>query len=261
MSLSIIGLQDGPQGPWEAYLLAWEREQLRLCVSDIFGYHALQLGLPQLDALQANRMPHRWLADQQIPLAPIERSPVVLTDFAALPFASSSIDLVVLPHTLEFSANPHATLREVERILVPEGRVVVCGRNPVSLWGWQQRRRRPLLRANHTEAASPELGAAIAYGRLRDWLQLLSFEVESVEFGCYRPYTPSATWLQRFAWMDTWGPQWGRIFGGAYFVVAVKRVRGMRLLPVPRKAQVARRAAPISVANRTMDFETPEKND
>ena len=40
-------------------------------------------------------------------------------------------------------------LREVERVLVPEGRVVIFGLNPMSLWGLRQRRahlyRRSLL--------------------------------------------------------------------------------------------------------------------
>ncbi|HRM92495.1 MAG TPA: SAM-dependent methyltransferase, partial [Alicycliphilus sp.] len=44
------------------YLLAWEQERYDELVADIFGYHALQLGMPGLQALRANRMPHRWLA-------------------------------------------------------------------------------------------------------------------------------------------------------------------------------------------------------
>jgi ubiquinone/menaquinone biosynthesis C-methylase UbiE len=59
-------------------------------------------------------------------------------DFDALPFDSASLDLVVLPHTLELASDPHQTLREVERVLVPEGRVVIVGFNPASLWGLRQ---------------------------------------------------------------------------------------------------------------------------
>ena len=49
------------------YLLAWEQAQLDRSVADVFGFHALQLGLPELDALRDNRMPHRWLATDQPP--------------------------------------------------------------------------------------------------------------------------------------------------------------------------------------------------
>ena len=62
MNAEIIGLTDWLKTPPGAYLLDWERVRFDEAVSDVFGYHALQLGLPQLDALQANRMPHKWLA-------------------------------------------------------------------------------------------------------------------------------------------------------------------------------------------------------
>ena len=47
---------DTPPG---RYVLAWERAEFDRAVADDFGYHALQMGLPELDALQANRMPHK----------------------------------------------------------------------------------------------------------------------------------------------------------------------------------------------------------
>src|SRR5512133_3276532 len=137
MSDQIIGLHDWLESPTGRYLLAWERAQLDLAVADIFGFHALQLGLPELDALAANRMPHRWLASQT--LTP---GAAFVTDFSALPFPANSLDLVVLPHSLELARDPHTTLREVERVLVPEGRVVICGLNPVSLWCLRQKRAR-----------------------------------------------------------------------------------------------------------------------
>lgn len=131
-------------------------------VADVFGFHALQLGLPEVDALRANRMPHRWLAldaayQGWVPPAdvPVASSPAVggapadalqptegvhlRCDFESLPFPSASLDLVVLPHGLELARDPHDTLREVERVLVPEGRVVIAGFNPASLWGMRQR--------------------------------------------------------------------------------------------------------------------------
>ena len=104
-------------------------------VGNAFGFHALQLGMPELDALATNRMPHRWLATE----SPHPQATFV-THFGALPFPDNSLDLVVLPHTLELTSHPHAALREVERVLVPEGRVVICGLNPLSLWGFRQQR-------------------------------------------------------------------------------------------------------------------------
>jgi SAM-dependent methyltransferase len=174
-----------------------------------------------------------------------------LTDYAALPFPEASLDLVVLPHTLELSHEPHATLREVERVLVPEGRVVLCCFNPASLWGMRQRRAHAYQRLGFGELFLPPVGEFIGYWRMRDWLRLLGFEVESGRFGCYRPSVRSQAWLGRYQWMDRVGHRWWPIFGAAYFIVAVKRVRGMRLLEPGWKGARNLAAAPVPVANRS----------
>ena len=275
MSAEKMGLQDWFQTPPGRYLLAWERAQYESTVADIFGYHALQLGLPELDALSANRMPHRWLAmgaalpesESSSPAAdptsagrPPPRGaqhrlqtvrPALVSDFAALPFPANSLDLVLLPHALELNVDPHATLREVERVLVPEGRVVISGLNPASLWGLRQRRAHLYRRFGVGELFLPEAGDYIGYWRMRDWLRLLGFEVEVGRFGCYRPAVASEKWLLRFEWMDRAGDRWWPILGAVYFLVAVKRVRGMRLVGPAWKAAPGRAGAPVSVANRT----------
>lgn len=255
MSNQIIDLRDWLQTATGRYLLAWEREKVDACVADIFGYHALQLGVPELDGLQANRMPHQWLATDVLRDEEDRSSnrPSILCDFSALPFPAASLDLVLLPHTLEFSADPHATLREVERVLVPEGRVVICGLNPVSLWGLRQRRGHLYRKLGVGSLFLPDAGEFIGHWRLRDWLQLLGFEVEVGEFGCYRPGVDSEKWLQRFEWMDCIGPRWWPIFGAAYFIVAVKRVRGVRLLEPAWKTATVRGRKSVSVVNRTHD--------
>ena len=254
------------------YLLQWETAQFDEAVSDIFGYHALQLGFAELHALRNNRMPHQWLAVTSEQAAPASarvtgagrassRRAALVADAEALPFSAASLDLLVLPHTLELSRDPHAALREAERVLVPEGRVVITGINPNSLWGFRQSRahlyRRVLRRLGKQVKADdsflPGAGQAmgsIGYWRLRDWLQLLGFEVESARFGVYAPSFASQKWLRRFAWMDALGPRWWPIFGATYCVVAVKRVRGMRLLEPARRPRKAVAAAPAAVASK-----------
>lgn len=268
MNSEIIGLTDWLKTPPGAYLLGWERAQFNQAVSDIFGYHALQLGLPELDALQANRMPHRWLALPSVsddPAPPFSRKFAadanasgdarlgragLVTDSGALPFPESSLDLVVLPHTLELSGDSHATLREVERVLVPEGRVVISGFNPTSLWGLRQRRGHFYQRWGYDNLFLPRTGDFIGYWRLRDWLRLLNFEVESARFGCYRPALTSQKWLDRFDWIDSAGERWWPIFGAVYFLVAVKRVRGVHLLEPGWKARKTPASAPVAVAHK-----------
>lgn len=244
--------------PPGSYLLEWEAQQLDQAVADVFGFHALQLGLTQLDTLRANRMPHRWL------VADGERHresphPVALhCHFDTLPFPNQSVDLVVLPHTLELARDPHRTLAEVERVLVPEGRVVILGFNPTSLWGLRQRMGR-LSRTFGSRRALflPNEGEFIGYWRLRDWLRLLSFEIDGGRFGCYRPPLGSQRWLERFGWMEPAGDRWWPVFGAVYFLSAVKRVRGMRLVGLV-KERAKPKAAPAVVANRHRETITIE---
>lgn len=274
MNSQIIGLTDWLKTPPGEYLLAWQRGQFDEAVSDIFGYHALQLGLPALDTLRANRMPHRWLADHELqdvhgqhgmpapdatahdPLSSRPRA-ALLAHSGALPFPAASLDLVVLPHTLELGEDPHATLREVERVLVPEGRVVISGLNPASLWGMRQTRAHFYQRLGLHDLFLPQAGEFIGYWRLRDWLRLLSFEVESGRFGCYRPAMTSQQWLSRFEWMDKAGARWWPIFGAVYFLVAVKKVRGVRLIEPAWKAHKAPASAPAVVASQSRTGRRP----
>ena len=236
--------------PAGQYLLAWEGAQFDRAVADIFGFHALQLGLPELDALQANRMPHRWLACDKAQESGPLCSAALLTDFSALPFAAASLDLVLLPHALELHTDPHATLREVERVLLPEGRVVISGFNPTGLWAMRQRRARWTQTLGFGERFQPDVGHWIGYRRMRDWLRLLSFEVEQHQFGCYRPAMHGQDWLERCAWMDKLGARWWPILGSAYFIVAVKRVRGMRLLEARWKVPSKVATTPASIASQ-----------
>ncbi len=263
----IISFQDWLASPQGRYLLDWENTQFKATVADIFGFHALQLGLPEVQALDANRMQHRWLAsNQNLPQTTAAASTAALvTEFSALPFPAASLDLVVLPHTLEIHANPHAILREVARVLVPEGKVVISGLNPVSLWGLRQRRERVSRRLGWDIASMPVLEESIGYWRLRDWLHLLDFEIQVGQFGCYKPAFSSDKWLQRLDWVDRAGPRWWPIFGAAYFLVAVKRVQGVRLMGSPWKATVNPRAASVPMTNRSheaglLHFEQQDKN-
>ena len=253
MSDPIIGMQKWFETPPGQYLLAWERSEFDQAVGDIFGYHALQLGLPGIDALQANRMPHKWLAvsEPQASESAAPARPAIVTDFSALPFAENSLDLVVLPHSLELNHDPHATLREVARVLVPEGRVVICCLNPASLWGLKQRRAHLYQRFGVGELYLPGAGEFIGYWRLRDWLRLLDFEVESGNFGCWRPAMKSQKWLDRTSWVDAIGERWWPIFGAAYFLVAVKRVRGVKSIGKAWRPSAGIATAPVPLANRT----------
>ncbi len=267
MSRQIIDLQQWFATAPGRYLLEWEQRAFDEAVTDLFGYHALQLGLTDIDALRASRISHRWLlsSDPDVLLSPAPppglasaKRVALIADSAALPFEANSLDLLLLPHTLDLSSDPHGTLREVERVLVPEGRVIISGLNPASLWGMRQRRSRFFQRLGWGQQFLPEAGDAISYRRMRDWMRLLSFEVEASRFGLYRPAFGNPAWLDRFAWLDRAGDRWWPIFGAVYFVTAVKRVRGMTLLPASwRKRPKAVASAPVPVAGKMRQAGAP----
>ena len=262
---AIIGLASWLDTPAGRYLREWEQAQLDHAVADIFGFHALQLGLGAIDGLRANRMPHRWLAlDGEGASAPAAADPgtpeptplAVCCDFDALPFATRSLDLIVLPHALELARDPHRALAEVDRVLRPEGRLVIVGFNPASLWGLRQRaaRLRRWLRPGDTRPLFlPGGGELIGWRRLRDWLRLLSFEIEASRFGGYGWPVNHDGWLKRSGWMDRAGDRWWPVFGALYFLVAVKRVRGMRLIGLVKTNRALPAKAPAVVANRSKD--------
>lgn len=230
--MSIPGIDNWLDSPQGHYVMAWEQARIDVMVADLFGYNALQLGLPKFDLLAQNRIPLRQLAGESGAVD-------VLCDLRELPFSANSIDLVVMPHILEFHDDPHQILREVERVLIPDGQLLITGFNPHSLWGL--RRRLP-----NRPDAFPMNGDYISVLRLRDWLQLLSFEVDRGNFGCYAPPCEQERWLKRWHFMEAAGDRWWSFAGGVYLLRAIKRVRGMRLIlppwsqeKLPRKALAA----------------------
>lgn len=246
-------------------LLAWEQAQFDEAVADAFGYHALQLGAAEIDALRANRMPHRWVATRPedaataIPVPPAPGLAVQAMQGVALhcvpealPFADDSLDLVVLPHTLESADDAHDTLAEVVRVLRPEGRLVIVGFNAWSLWGLRQKMGRLLRRLGlrHAPLFLPAAGEFISQRRARDWLRLLHVEVTVERQGCFRAALRSARGLERMAWMERLGRRWWPMFGAAYVLVGVKRVRGVRLVGLAHQRAARMAARPAVLTHR-----------
>ena len=181
---SIIALSNWLQSPPGRYVLAWEQLEYDALVADIFGFNAVQVGLLELPALRGNRMPFifaagEWTGSSAADALNAPRAQL-LCSLDELPFASQSLDLVVLPHALEFADDPHRVLREVERVLMPEGQVVISGFNPISLWGARQY-------VGRTVGSSflPTEGQFLALPRLKDWLKLLGFEVHRGHSGAF----------------------------------------------------------------------------
>lgn len=159
--------------PLGARVLREETALGRIALEDVFGFELLQVGSwgPSRHLLSAARTQHTTL------LAPEPAPGVTLcAPLTALPFASDSIDAVLLPHTLELVEDPYAVLREAERVLCAEGCLLICGFNPWSGWG----ARRLFAHTFRRQAFPPNTRRLLAERRLRDWVALLDFEVAHV---------------------------------------------------------------------------------
>ena len=201
-------------------LSAREAAALESWLASVFGYRLVQLGSvewPGDDPLAASPIGHKVRLSTD-PRAASRHSAV--TDPAQLPLASDSIDLVVLPHTLDLCADPRRLLREVERVLIPEGRLITVNFNPWSLWGLQRLLRRPFGREE-----VPWAGNFVGYVRLSDWLSLLGMEIERTEVMMFRPPSRSEGIMRRTEFLERLGRRFWPMFAGVYLVQAVKRVQ------------------------------------
>jgi SAM-dependent methyltransferase len=202
-------------------LLEQERRELDGVLANLFGYYLVQVGAA-MDAylLEASRIRHHVIVDNHWPPEPSRSWPghvaTLYGDFHVLPVQSDSVDVVVLPHTLEFTPSPHEVLREAERVLVAEGYVVILGFNPWSLWGM----RRILRRRRHP----PWYGSFRGMHRIKDWLSLLGFDVVVARSYFFRPPLQRASMMRRLEWFERLGRRCWPYLGGAYIIVAKKRV-------------------------------------
>ena len=229
--LSIPDFMGTPAG---RFLREWESSQVAGVVGDVFGYSAVQIGLPELDLLRGNRIathiqilpPESRNLKNYSSQDPLNR---ILADFTEIPLASESQDLVVLAHALDFwetDAPAQKVLREAARILVPEGRIVLTAFNRAGLWSLRQR----LSRIGLGGAFLPDVARPIALKRLQDWLSLLGFEVDRGHFGAYQMPSRTAAGLHRFEWMNLAGDRWWPALGSLVMLSATKHIAGPRLI-------------------------------
>jgi SAM-dependent methyltransferase len=210
--------------PLGARVLREETALAALALDDVFGFELLQVGAwgPARHLLDGARTQHATL------LAPEMSSGVTLcAPLDSLPFRSDSIDAIFLPHTLELVEDPYAVLREAERVLCAEGCLMICGFNPFSGWGV----RRAFSRYVGRPVFPPQTQRLLSERRLRDWVAVLGFDVDSV-YG-YLGLLPTKGRLPRagaVAPRAAWA-------AGAYLLKARKHVKTLTLVRPRRRVR------------------------
>lgn len=220
-------------------VLAAERTVLDAMLPNLFGYYLLQVGsLSDPQSVNASRIRSRVCVVEDH-LSPDEGCSLIGGSPQALPIATDSVDVVLLQHVLEFQRSPHEALREAERVLVPEGHLVLAGFNPYSLFGlWRMTERQ--------RASPPWSGRFVSLTRVKDWLALLGLEPTEVRMAFFRPPFSQPAVLRRLRRLESIGARLWPYTGGVYVVVARKRVATLTPIKprwVPRRSLVGIRVA------------------
>jgi SAM-dependent methyltransferase len=228
--------------PVGRYVAREEAACLERLLADCFGHYVLQFGAQTqfAEAIASCRIRLRIVLGEGVDSGVADGAGIRTLPFE-LPIESASVDAVVLPHSLDFIAEAPQLLREVERVLIPEGRVILFCFNPLSTWGVTRR----WPRRGHRRHV-PWCGAQLTPFRVGDWLKLLGFTQETRELLVFRPplrraLAPQLDWLERV------GVRWWPVLGGVFAVRAVKRV------PAQRRLRPAWRTPPSLLPGRPVE--------
>ena len=210
-------LQSWYQGKNGPYLLASLRQAMQPVLDISFGYHILQMGVaPGCQLYEQSTINHRIYSGEQA-----ATGVNLITQSDELPFESDSIDTLIAHHSLEFGPNPHRVLREMQRVLAPQGHMLIVGFNPYSLLGagaaMRRLARRPLWQQQHP----------VSRHRLSDWLHLLGCEVQSCSNVYGLPPVGSGKLNALLRRGDAWSNEHNLPTGGLYVVHAIKQVSAL----------------------------------
>ncbi len=203
--------------------MEWNREAL----THVYGMHLMQLGLAKANfAKQAKDIHHPFV--MEIGTHDEQSWAVVEGEDIALPIATETLSVVILPHLLEYSADPHQVLREVTRVLIEDGEVIIYGFSPWSFMGLISRIR-ALSRGHGTPSGPGKIsGSYLSRKKVMDWLSLLGYEMLE------QRKLPLLTW--------SW---WGSLLNTGTYQLTAKRM----VIPMSRIRQRWEQRASVATGN------------
>lgn len=199
-----------------------------------FGYHLLKIG-----ALSGAIDSSMCSINHQITIAEPRHHGDITADMDDLPLLKHSVDVCLLSHALEFTLDPHHVIREANRVLIPNGYLVITGFNPFSLAGLNK-----LI--PYRRDKSPWNERFFSAMRVKDWLHLMGYEILADEkclhsslVGKVSQGVVARNW-RKFA--NHYLPS----LGSVYVIVAKKRV--LPLTPIKPKWKLRAKLAPLNVS-------------
>lgn len=188
--------------PHGRYTLLNERKFYQSVVHNVFGYHSLQIGLPEIDFLKGNKINSRFIVGKDIKC-----------HLGYLPFENNSIDLIVCPHALEFTPNYEYVLEEFHRILIPKGRLILTIFNRSSFFSYQARKN------IYLKDMSP-----IKLATIKQQLYNSRLNIQGGKFLGYCPIINSEKTLSQLDFIDKIGDRWFPTFANVFGLIAIKDV-------------------------------------
>jgi SAM-dependent methyltransferase len=194
-------------------------------MSETFGYYAIETGVLSgaHDFLQFSRIAAGFsiVSQHADSKSDLEAKVSLIASSEQLPIATDNVDLVVASHVLELSEDPHQVLREIDRVLVPEGHCILIGFNPLVI----SRMRRLFGSAFKRKKNDYRMRSV---PRVRDWFSLLGFEVLDVHYMGVRPGIKNKKLFESLGWLEQLGQYAGPILGNMYVLHVKKQVIAMR---------------------------------
>ncbi len=223
-------------------LMKTEQQYLIKQFAERYGRYALLLGVPHqhsmLDPLAITK---------HVVLSPLINKNTAISyiegSYKELPIASGSLDIVVIPHTLEFLDNPRQLLNEACRIVKPEGDIIIFGFNPYSLWGinkWWLKGHKKI----------PWHGHFISAKTIKNWLTLADFQLVRQDMLMFRPPLHRPSLMQKLTFLEWIGVKSKAFFGGVYVITAKAKVIPLTPIKLHWKQQIS--PLRVSISGPTM---------
>lgn len=226
-------------------LLQTEQKFLANTLSDLYGTNALLIGTPrQHNLLHATSIPSKVLISPMLNLHHYKEIHSIECSLHDLPISTGSIDLVLLPHLLEYLDNPRQLLTEACRIVKPEGNIVVIGFNPFSLWG--------IRKFFSQNKMTPWNGNFLKTSAIKRWLILADFEIKLQKCFFYRPPVQKEWLFNKLNFLEWLGTKCFSPFGGVYILIAKAKVVPLTPIKLSWKQKLSDvRIPPIGVPRPT----------
>ncbi len=223
-----------------------ETEKLVKVFPQVFGYHILLLGVvAQFKMIEYSVIPYQSVVN------PFYRddglAKTITSQWQSLSIVSNSVDVVVLPHTLDFSENASEVIQEACRVLIPEGRLLIFGLNPYSLWrlksSWSRGKK-----------SMPWCCDFKSVGFIKRELLDADFKILEQDYFLFQPPMQNIQAMERLGFLNKMSRFGLKGLSGVYFIEAQKKVRGVRAIHINRAAacqSVAANNAVITSVNRS----------